>query len=163
MSMTLRTLHSSISHLLHRASQAAEALFEAKTNGLTSRQLVILDSVSSSEGLSQVAIVAATGIDRSTTADIVRRMCRRGLLRRKRSRTDSRAYNVVLTDMGRKMLADGALRMKAVDEALLAKLEKDQRSTLLEGLALISLARADQAPASAPSLRWLTAKLGGNA
>lgn len=145
--MTLRTLHYSISHLLHRASQAAEALFEVKANGLTPRQLVILDSVAKSEGLSQIAIVAATGIDRSTTAEIVRRMCRRGLLQRKRSRMDSRAYNIMLTDLGRKMLADGSLRMKAADEALLARLDKHQRNALLEGLALISLAMGEHAPA----------------
>ncbi|MFZ1102753.1 MAG: helix-turn-helix domain-containing protein, partial [Hyphomicrobiaceae bacterium] len=39
-----------------------------------------------------------TGIDRSTLADIVRRLTRKGLLQRCRTNEDARAYAVRLTD-----------------------------------------------------------------
>ena len=55
--------------LLHRASQIAENAFERRIGrklGLTARQYAILRAVASKEGLSQTAIVEATGIDRST-------------------------------------------------------------------------------------------------
>jgi MarR family transcriptional regulator, temperature-dependent positive regulator of motility len=74
-------------HLLHRAYQAVDQLFDAgmKTNGLTARQLAVLVTVSQNEGLSQTDIVERTGIGRSTLADIVRRLKRKGLLQRRRT------------------------------------------------------------------------------
>jgi DNA-binding MarR family transcriptional regulator len=71
-------------HLLHRAYQAVDYLFaeETKTNGLTARQLAVLVTISQNEGLSQTDIVECTGVDRSTLADVVRRLKRKGLLQR---------------------------------------------------------------------------------
>ena len=72
-------------HLLHRAGQCAEDLFHAeiKDRCLTPRLLAVLVTVARTEGLSQTGLVARTGIDRSTLADIVRRMQRKGLLQRR--------------------------------------------------------------------------------
>jgi DNA-binding MarR family transcriptional regulator len=50
------------------------------------------------EGLSQTGIVARTGIDRSTLADLVRRLQRKGLLQRRRTKDDARAYAVKMGD-----------------------------------------------------------------
>jgi DNA-binding MarR family transcriptional regulator len=60
-------------HLLHRAGQCADELFAlnvGKTE-LTPRQYAVLAAAAASEDLSQTALVDATGIDRSTLADIV--------------------------------------------------------------------------------------------
>ena len=93
-------------HLLHRAGQCAGDIFHAemKVDGLTPRQLAVLVTVAQNEGLSQTGLVERTGIDRSTLADIVRRMQRKGLLQRRRTKEDARAYAVKLTDEGRKAL-----------------------------------------------------------
>ena len=99
-------LDQSISHLLHRANQVAADRF-AKAIGdtdLTPRQIAVLGIVATNEGVSQTGIVAASGIDRSTMADIVRRLVKRGLLARRRSKQDTRAYNVTLTAEGRRLL-----------------------------------------------------------
>jgi DNA-binding MarR family transcriptional regulator len=63
-------------HLLHRASQAVEEIFQAAggDSDLTPRQLAVLATVAGNEGLSQTDIVNLTGIDRSTLADIVKRL-----------------------------------------------------------------------------------------
>ena len=57
-------------HLLHRAEQCAEELFQAEIGDadLTARQLAVLTTVAENEGLSQTGIVERTGIDRSTLA-----------------------------------------------------------------------------------------------
>ena len=69
-------------HLLHRAGQCAGDIFQMEIGGgdLTPRQYAVLLTVSLNEGLSQTNLVEKTGIDRSTLADIVRRMLKKGLL-----------------------------------------------------------------------------------
>ena len=71
---------------------------------LTPRQYAVLLTVAQNEGLNQTQLVELTGIDRSTLADVVRRMLKKGLLQRRRTRDDARAYAVKLTDEGRKVL-----------------------------------------------------------
>jgi DNA-binding MarR family transcriptional regulator len=63
-------------HLLHRVGQCASDIFamEIGDADLTPRQYAILLTVSQNEGLSQTDLVERTGVDRSTLADIVRRM-----------------------------------------------------------------------------------------
>ena len=99
-------LDQSISHLLHRANQVATERFSKAIgdSDLTPRQVAVLGIVATNEGVSQTGIVAASGIDRSTMADIVRRLVKRGLLARRRSKQDTRAYNVTLTAEGRRLL-----------------------------------------------------------
>ena len=45
---------------------------QPRRTGLTPRQFIILQAVAEADGLSQTGIMAATGIDRSSTADLVR-------------------------------------------------------------------------------------------
>ena len=95
-------LMSSLLHLLHRAGQAADEYFaeEMKGSELTARQHAVLAILSNEEGASQTQIVGLTGIDRSTLADIVRRLVEQGLVARRRSKQDARAYAVRLTAAG---------------------------------------------------------------
>ena len=75
-------------HLLHRASQRADSLF-ARNVGATAptpRQFAVLQAVSHQSGLSQTDIMAATGIDRSSTAELVRRLVSNGCLQRRRTK-----------------------------------------------------------------------------
>jgi len=106
-----------IIHAIHRAEQSASALFveHAKVD-MTIRQAIVLAAVKAAPGCSQTFLVAATGIDRSTLADIVRRLVRRAWLKRVRDRTDARAYVVTLT-------ADGETALTAARSGL-AKAEK---------------------------------------
>ena len=89
-------------HLLHRAGQCAADIFRAELerSELTPRQLAILISIAENEGESQTVLVERTGVDRSTLADVVRRMQKKGLVQRRRTREDARAYSVKLTEAG---------------------------------------------------------------
>jgi MarR family transcriptional regulator, temperature-dependent positive regulator of motility len=126
-------------HLLHRAQQAVEHLFETdmKTNGLTARQLAVLVTVSQNEGLSQTDIVERTGIDRSTTADLVKRLKGKGLLQRKRTKEDARAYAVRLTEEGQQVLRSAEPRARRVDEQILDALPAKRRAEFMGALASI--------------------------
>jgi MarR family transcriptional regulator, temperature-dependent positive regulator of motility len=125
--------------LLHRANQiATEQFVEALGDGdLTTRQVQVLAAIDANEGLSQTGIVVATGIDRSTLADIVRRLSKRKLIERKRSKDDARAYMVKLTEAGRNALANGKPTLASVEKGLLAALPAKQRSELVAMLAIV--------------------------
>lgn len=97
----------------------------------------MLLAVSQDEGLSQTDLVARTGVDRSTLADIVRRMLKKGLLTRRRTRADARVYSVRLTDKGREALKSAEPAAKSAEERLLASLDGDERRLFLETLSQI--------------------------
>jgi DNA-binding MarR family transcriptional regulator len=108
-------------HVLHRAGQCADELFQKEIGDadLTPRQLAVLTTVGENEGLSQTGIVERTGIDRSTLADIVRRLSKKGLLQRRRTKDDARAYAVKLTDDGEKLLRRVGPLAKKVDQRIM--------------------------------------------
>jgi DNA-binding MarR family transcriptional regulator len=134
-------------HLLHRAGQCAEVLFTNETGktDLTPRQYAILVSVSQNPDISQTGLVEQTGVDRSTLADIVRRLVKKGLLQRKRTRRDARMYAVRLTQKGQSALNSIKPAANRVDQRLLSVLAAGQRSDFLGALGEIVRAMTRQA------------------
>jgi DNA-binding MarR family transcriptional regulator len=126
-------------HLLHRAGQCAAELFQIELGGddLTPRQYAILSTVARNEGVSQTQLVELTGIDRSTLADVVRRMIKKGLLQRRRTRDDARAYAVKVTDEGSKVLKAREPLARKVDERILSGLPAQQRDRFIQDLGAI--------------------------
>ena len=92
---------------------------------------MVLQAVAENEGLSQMDIMAATGIDRSSVADLVRRLVKQGLLRGRRQKRDTRLFAVRLTPEGKKALTLGAPAAAATEEALLASVLPGQRPEFL--------------------------------
>jgi DNA-binding MarR family transcriptional regulator len=131
----------SLLELLHRASQRADGVFVRNLGGPgpTPRQFAVLQAVSKANGLSQTDIMAATGIDRSSTADLVRRLVSNGCLRRQRTRRDARLYAVRLTPKGRQMLNIGDPAATAADQALLSDIPQAQRAAFMIALRNIAV------------------------
>lgn len=128
-------LEASPVHLLHRAGQAASEIFaELLGEELTPRQYAVLVTVANNEGLSQTDLVARTGIDRSTLADVVRRMIKKGLVLRKRTKQDARTYAVKLSDRGWAALRAAEPAAAEADKRLLDTLSPQQRTLLIEAL-----------------------------
>lgn len=122
-------------HLLHRASQRASDVFQEEIPGdLTPRQFAILLTVAQNEGLSQTHLVERTGIDRSTLADVIRRMLKKGLIQRRRTREDARAYAVKLTDEGWRVLKSAEPHARRADEKILSVLSSPERDRFVKGL-----------------------------
>jgi DNA-binding MarR family transcriptional regulator len=114
-------------------------MFAAEVTGadLTPRQFAVLAALETLESASQTQIVEATGIDRSTLADIVKRLVKRGLLNRRRSRSDARAYVVRLTPEGKSVLMDTKPAARRVEERLLEQLPNARRDDLIAALEAI--------------------------
>jgi DNA-binding MarR family transcriptional regulator len=126
-------------HLLHRAEQCAADIFAriAPAGLLTPRQYAILTAIQANEGISQTGLVEKTGIDRSTLADIVRRMLDKGLVQRERTTEDARAYAVRLTRKGADILKKMRPYAEEVDRQILQSVPEEYRNaffTMLNGL-----------------------------
>ena len=134
-------------HLLHRAGQCAGDVFQAEMSlgDLTPRQYAILLTVAQNEGMSQTHLVEMTGIDRSTLADIVRRLLKKGLLQRRRTKDDARAYAVKLTEEGMAVLKSAEPMAQKVDAKILEALPGQQRERFVEDLNTIVRALGQRA------------------
>jgi DNA-binding MarR family transcriptional regulator len=133
-------LDRSPSHLLHRALQRALDIYarSGASDGVTQRQFAVLAAVGASEGVTQTALVRATGIDRSTLADLVSRMIDKGFLARERSEADARANAVRLTEQGRLSLAEAEPRAEAADRAILDLLPSGKQDSFLKALEIVA-------------------------
>ena len=101
------------------------------------------------DGVSQSDLVRATGIDRSTLADLVARMITKGLLERQRSATDARANSVSLSEAGRAALAEGVRPAARSDAKLLGLLPPKKRDAFLKTLSVL----ADAADGVEPTVK----------
>jgi len=132
-------LAGSASHLLHRAEQLASECFAALAkDALTLRQFSVLAAIATDPGLSQSALVRITGIDRSTLADMMSRMEKRGLVTRTASALDARALSIQLSQSGAAMLRGMDKHARAADAAILDLLSKPKRRALVAILAQLA-------------------------
>src|ERR1700744_3540841 len=135
-------LSQSVTHLLHRVLQLALD-YHAEASGpvgLTQRQFTVLAAAGAADGVSQSDLVRATGIDRSTLADLVARMISKGLLERERSATDARANTVRLSEAGRLALSEGGRPAAHSDERLLDLLPPKKRESFVKTLTTLAAA-----------------------
>ncbi len=146
------SLKNSPGHLLRRAQQYAHDLYSGQVGakGPTPRQYEVLHVVAQNAGLSQTDLVQQTGIDRSTLADMIARMMKKGLLSRKRTKEDARANAVSITPAGKRMLTAANAKVAKAEKAALAVLPKTQQATFMKSLRAYAEAldaMADGAPA----------------
>lgn len=150
-------LSESPSHLLRRAEQfAAEIFLRAEApDSITLRQSVLLAAIAETEGASQSNLVSATGVDRSTLAEMMARMEQKGFITRSAAEDDGRAKSVSLTSEGRRKLESALPAMREVDKALLAALPVNRRgsfkATLLTLAEAADLQHAEAAESPRPA------------
>ncbi len=130
------------SHLIRRCQQYFGDLYalEAGVRELTPQQFTVLAALEHNEGVSQTALVEMTGIDRSTLAEMARRMVEKGLLSRERTEQDQRANAVAISAGGRKALRSARLAAERAERALLEALPASERPKFVKSLAQIAAA-----------------------
>jgi DNA-binding MarR family transcriptional regulator len=130
--------------------QHATQLYSTETsdNDLTLRQLAIMTAISREENLSQTDLVTITGIDRSTVAGIVSRLIRKGLLDRRRSPDDGRAYCVKLSKRGQKAVAGADRLYTRIEKKLLSGVPATEASQFITTLKSIVSAQSEDAEQS---------------
>jgi len=138
----INKLEKSAYHLVRRAGQYGADIYAVhkKSKDLTPRQFAVLLTVTQNESISQIGLVEKTGIDRSTLADLVKRLVDRGLLQRKRTKEDARANALRISAAGRRALNASQIAAAHADAGILAALPADRRKGFLNDLELISSA-----------------------
>lgn len=154
--MATFNLKKSPGHLLRRAQQYSHDLYSKHvgSSGPTPRQFEVLHTVSKNEGLSQTDLVRHTGIDRSTLADMIARMIKKGLLSRQRTKADARANSVSITAAGKRMLTSAMPKVTKAEAEAMKVLPKTQQTNFMKALEAYASALDEmEAAASAPKKR----------
>jgi DNA-binding MarR family transcriptional regulator len=130
------------SHLIRRCQQFYGDLYarESGARELTKQQYTLLAALEHNDGASQTVLVEITGIDRSTLAEMVRRMLEKGLLSRERTEEDQRANAVAISPTGRKALRSARNASDRAERALLEALPIAERQKFVRALAQIAQA-----------------------
>jgi DNA-binding MarR family transcriptional regulator len=127
-------------HLLRRAQQRAVEIFaqELGPGGPTPQQFALLLSIAQQPGISQVGLVRAIGVDRSTVAEMVQRLARRGLIARRRTAQDGRENTLTLSAAGTKLLQRALPAVERAQHRIMAPLARAQRKVALRLLTLLA-------------------------
>lgn len=99
--------------LILRAAKSIDALLSeaGRKVKLTRCQMEVLLMIQANPGISQAGMLALSTIDRSTVAGVVRRLTKRGLIKRTDNPDDARAYSCMLSAKGT-TVADVATKIK---------------------------------------------------
>lgn len=124
-------LSRSVTHWLHRATQVADTYFDQAVTRVTHRQFAVLAALEAAPNQSQTDLVRCVGIDRSTLAAIVKRLIKSGLVTRRRTKRDARAYEVRLTDQGLAALAACRIDAAGSEQKFLSVLSAEDRDRLI--------------------------------
>lgn len=130
------------SHLLRRVYQYHGDLFQRETGArnLTKQQFLLLSALEQNDGASQTELVEDTGIDRSTLAEMIKRLRDRSLVMRERTEDDQRANAVNITLAGRKAVRAARAAADKADKGLLDPVPAAERQRFLRHLGMIAAA-----------------------
>jgi MarR family transcriptional regulator, temperature-dependent positive regulator of motility len=128
-------------YLVRRLYQAYTALWNQRVDSrLTGPQFAILQAVQHNPGVDQGSLASVVALDRSTMADVARRLERRELIVRRTDTVDTRRKLLSLTETGTRVLAETSRRARELDAVLLAGDPSGGRQGLLGDLTRLSLA-----------------------
>jgi DNA-binding MarR family transcriptional regulator len=124
--------HPHVGHLIRRAQQIHTLLWNAEVSDeVTSPQGLVLVALSREPGMDQRTLGASVSLDRSTTADVVDRLMKRGYLERTRDPKDRRRNILRLTSSGSELRAAIAPRTESMNAHLISVLPPEDQPELL--------------------------------
>ncbi|MER5575532.1 MarR family winged helix-turn-helix transcriptional regulator [Streptomyces massasporeus] len=120
-------------HLARRLQQAHYLLWNAMVSEeITSPQFAVLNTLVAEPGLDQRTVGERVGLDRSTIAEVISRLCRRGLLDKVRDPQDGRRSLLHLTDEGARTHRKLTMRTARMNQVFLAPLTADERTVFFD-------------------------------
>ena len=136
--------------LIRRLHQLHSALFLEETRGfdITPVQYSLMTALAVRGELEQNSLALEIGLERTSVAEVVPRLQRRGLLARRRSAEDGRVKLVRLTLKGRALVRGMARPVRRAHERTIERLPKSERERFL--LQLIELVEANNDVGSVP-------------
>jgi DNA-binding MarR family transcriptional regulator len=119
--------------LLKRCHQVAMAVFleESRAFNVTQSQYGCLRALHEYPGIDQIALGRLVGLDRSTSAMVIRTLSGRGLIRRVVDDRDKRRMRLQLTFKGERLLADMAPAAARAQERVLKGLPAASREAFI--------------------------------
>jgi DNA-binding MarR family transcriptional regulator len=129
--------------LIRRLHQLHSALFIEETRGfdITPVQYSLMTALAARGELEQNSLALEIGLERTSVAEVVPRLQRRGLLARRRSADDGRVKLVRLTGKGRALLRRMAAKVRRAHDRTIDQLAGPERDLFL--LQLIELVEAN--------------------
>ncbi len=121
-------------YLVRRLNQIHYALFaeECRSFNVTPVQFGVLTALSLNPWLDQTAIGAELGLDRTTTADVLKRLEERELITRRKGTTDRRSRESMITREGFKVMKSLHEGMNNAQRRLLAPLSRRDQEIFLK-------------------------------
>jgi len=115
-------------YLVRRLHQIHIGLFAESCHGfdLTAVQYAILSVLYGGEEFDQFSLSKAVGIDRTSGADVIKRLVRRGLASREPSLEDRRARIVRITDAGRAFVRQVRPKMEEAQDRFVSPLDPEE-------------------------------------
>lgn len=124
--------------LIRRAQQTHVYLWQRLVSDeFSSPQFGVMRSLHNSSDKSQADLCDDLDLDRSTIADMVKRLVDRGIILRERDKEDKRRYSLSLTPLGEQEYESLLPRVRELDEALTKRLNSAENSELQRLLKLI--------------------------
>lgn len=126
-------------HLARRFQQAHSLLWGAMVSEeTTSPQFAVLNALVEKPGIDQRTVGEHVHLDRSTIADVVARLARRGLLERVRDPRDGRRNVLELTQEGARLHRKLVTRTARMNRVFLSPLEEGEQELLLRLIARVA-------------------------
>jgi DNA-binding MarR family transcriptional regulator len=107
--------------------------------GLSPGRFAALILIDRNPGISQTALARAIGSDKSTLTPVLDNLVKNGLIRRVRTRSDRRLYELSLTDEGRKIvrvMQESAQRHERELDAIVGPKDRAQFVKILRKIAM---------------------------
>ena len=129
-------LHTMAGHLVRRLNQISVAVFAERMAGigvdLTPVQYAALTTIAETPGMDQASLAGAIAYDKATLGGVVDRLAGKGLIERRKSETDRRARTLTITAQGETLLARVHPVVRALQDDILAGLDRDEKAQLLK-------------------------------
>ncbi|WP_405975130.1 MarR family transcriptional regulator [Streptomyces sp. NBC_00988] len=126
-------------HLARRLQQAHYLLWNTMVSEeITSPQFAVLNALADEPGLDQRTVGERVGLDRSTVAEVISRLIRRGLLDKVRDPQDGRRFLLRLTEDGTRVHRKLVVRTARMNQVFLAPLSADEQAVFFDLIQRVS-------------------------
>jgi len=125
--------HPHVGHLIRRSQQIHTLMWNSEVSDeVTSPQISVLVALAKNPGVDQRTLGEAVSLDRSTAADVIERLMKRGFLERTRDPKDRRRNVLRLTTNGMDLLNAIGPRSEAMNEHLISVLPPEDQAALIQ-------------------------------
>ena len=142
-------------HLIRRCHQISAALFaeECGPFDITPQQYAVLSVLAANDGVDQITLAGLAALNRTTAGEVIDRIERSRLVKRRDNESDRRVKNIFITKAGQRRLDEIEEAVERVQRRLLEPLDAQERTRFVELLTRVAndnneLSRAPLRPAS---------------